>query len=324
MKLKQSTRILILLALIVAAIAVWYSLFFASKQPAPAAEAVTSIPRKTEKVAATKPVAVTTSARALQVLPIPFLVTEAPEEAPLEPTQNEVAIAIANTNVPPNPFVPLHVKTEGQQKTSPNKPAQVPESEKPVLVTPGTELAPNIPIPKTITPEGETAAPPPVATLGKGTLPIKLSPLDREVSSVEPLAEAIAENEAEANAAAGNGDEGGTIEKGSPAEGGENAEQEAPTEQATEENEEQPQVEEPPPPNPLEIWARQQRLRLDGVALGPVGVAIFETASGYLALPVGQTFPNDNVLVKTITADRVLLVDDSGTNTLTLELGGGE
>jgi hypothetical protein len=63
---------------------------------------------------------------------------------------------------------------------------------------------------------------------------------------------------------------------------------------------------------------------LDGVALGPVGVAIFETANGYLALPVGQTFPDKNVLVKTITAERVLLVDGGGTNTLTMELGGGE
>ena len=324
MKLKQSTRILILLALIVAAVAVWYSLFFASKQPEPTVEAVTTIPRKTERVAARKPVAVTTSARALQVLPIPFLVTEAPEEAPLEPAKNEVAIAIANTNVPPNPFVPLRVKPSKQAQ--PEKPKQVPESEKPVLVTPSTELAPNIPVPKTITPEGGPATPPPVATLGQGTLPIKLNPLDREVTSVEPLATALAETEVEENPAGESASGGGNISKATAPENTGEASEEVQPEQATEEatqvEEEEPT--QPPPPNPLEVWARQQQLRLDGVALGPVGVAIFETASGYLALPVGQTFPNDNVLVKTITADRVLLVDDSGTNTLTLELGGGE
>jgi len=301
MKLNQSTRILILLALIVAAVAVWYSLFFSSGQTQPAAETTVVIPHKTnKKVEGSEPVAVTTSARALQVLPIPFLVTEAPEEAPLETAAAPAAAAYASTNVPLNPFVPLRVEAA----PAPEKPEQVPESEKPVLVTPGEELTPNIPVPKTITPENGSVTPPPV-TLGKGTLPIKLSPLEQEVSATEPLSQALAENQPAEE----------------PAVDGNDAAEEEATENAQPEAEETPP---PPPPNPLAEWAAQQQLQLDGVALGPVGVAIFKTASGYLALPVGQTFPDKNVLVKTITAERVLLVDGSGTNTLTLELGGGE
>ncbi|WP_457631773.1 hypothetical protein [Oceanithermus sp.] len=307
MKISQSTRILILLALIVAAVAVWYSLFFAGSQPQPATATTVTIPHKAKKTEAAKPVAVTTSARALQVLPIPFLVTEAPEEVPLETAKTQTVAAVANVGVPPNPFVPLKVEVAAP----PKKPEQVPESEKPVLVTPEAELTPNIPVPKTIAPEDSGVTPPPVS-LGKGTLPIKLSPLAQEVSGVAPLAEAVAENQPQEEPA-----------EQEPAEARQEPqaqEEQQTTEPATEPQEPPP----PPPPNPLEVWAQQQRLRLDGVALGPVGVAIFETASGYLALPVGQTFPDKNVLVKTITAERVLLVDSSGTNTLTLELGGGE
>ncbi|WP_457637311.1 hypothetical protein [Oceanithermus sp.] len=298
MRLNQKARILILLALIVAAVAVWYSLFTSGEQAKPVTGNTVVIPHKTKKPKVAKPVAVTTSARALQVLPIPFLVTEAPEEAPLKTATTKAALAYTNSSVPPNPFVPLRIEVA----PTPEKPKEVPVSEKPVLVTPEKELAPNIPIPKTILPKSGSVTPPPV-TLGNGALPIKLSPLEQEVSARKPLAEGQTENQ-----------------------------QEKPSANASKNNEpntknSQPQAEEttpPPPPNPLAEWAAKQHLQLDGVALGPVSVAIFKTASGYLALPVGQTFPDKNVLVKTITAERVLLVDGSGTNTLTLKLGGGE
>lgn len=311
--MSQTTRILLLLVLIVAAVAVWYALFFTGGQQE-ATPAVVTIPRH-KTTAATqenKPVAVTTSARALQVLPIPFLVTETPEEAPLETDQQAKTPAIAEAAVPPNPFVPLRIKTAAL----PEKPQEVPESKKPVLVTPQPELTANIPVPKTMTPNEGATTPPPVS-LGQGALPIKLSPLAQEVTAVEPLQQAVAEtnppepekqevSEAPANENQNPVTNNGSEEEQKPASG---------------ESAEPPP---PPPPNPLAEWAEQENLRLDGVALGPVGVAIFRTASGYLALPVGQTFPDKNVLVKTITAERVLLVDSSGNNTLTLELGGGE
>ena len=313
MKMSQTTRILLLLVLIVAAVAVWYALFFTGGRQE-ATPAVVTIPRH-KTTAATqenKPVAVTTSARALQVLPIPFLVTEAPEEAPLETGQQTKTPAIAEAAVPPNPFVPLRIKTAAP----PQKPQEVPESKKPVLVTPQPELTANIPVPKTMTPNEGATTPPPVS-LGQGALPIKLSPLAQEVTGVEPLQQAVAEtsppepekqedSEAPANENQNPVTNNGSEEEQKPASG------------------EAAEPPPPPPPNPLAEWAAQENLRLDGVALGPVGVAIFKTASGYLALPVGQTFPDKNVLVKTITAERVLLVDSSGNNTLTLELGGGE
>jgi len=343
MKLSQRTRILILLALIVAAVAVWYSLFFAGNQqnevaaysPPATTQANTEKPARSEK----KPVAVTTSARALQVLPIPFLVTEAPEEAPLKPEEPQPQAAVAAATVPPNPFVPLKVDVAKQ----PAKPKEVPESKEPVLVTPEGGLANNIPVPKTITPDSNVAAPPPPVSANQGALPIKLSPLAREVSGSEPLSGVVADSGALINVKPVV-----VAEEPGPAEVVEvvpEPEDEIAATGTTDDTEFKPEVVEAEvsgvatgsagqpaqtttysgsSSNPLVAWAKQQKLRLDGVALGPVGVAIFETASGYLALPVGQTFPDKDVLVKTITAERVLLVDSSGTNTLTLELGGGE
>jgi len=315
MKMSQTTRILLLLVLIVAAVAVWYALFFTGKQQQKVASAAVAIPRRetTTRVHESKPAAVTTSARALQVLPIPFLITETPEEAPLETAQHAKVPALAEATVPPNPFVPLRIKTT----EPPQKPPAVPESKKPVLVTPQPELTTNnIPVPKTMTPNEGVSAPPPVS-LGQGALPIKLSPLAREVSGIEPLQQAVAENNPP-EPKKQESTEVATTAKSPATDNGES--EQKPTDSESSEPPQPP----PPPPNPLAVWAAQENLRLDGVALGPVGVAIFKTANGYLALPVGQTFPDKNILVKTITAERVLLVDSSGNNTLTLELGGGE
>ncbi len=281
MKMSQSTRILILLALLVAAVAVWYSLFF---KPATVEEVAAPVPATSEFAAKTPAPAapVTTSARALQVLPIPFLVTEAPEEVPLETAPGRKTAVLARFEAPPNPFIPLRPS----KAPAATRPQELPEANRPVTITPEPELPANIPLPKVVTPENGTVAPPPVA-LGQGALPVKLTPLTREVEPQVPL----------------------------------EAEQ---AEQTPAEEESTPPEPEEPPPNPLVEWAGLHGLQLDGVALGPVSVAIFKTSGGYLALPVGQTFPDKNVLVKTITAERVLLVDDSGTHTLSLELGGGE
>ncbi|WP_456411932.1 hypothetical protein [Oceanithermus sp.] len=285
MKMSQRTRILILIALIVAAVAVWYTLFMGSQTTPPPATA--TVPRTAPQERNTPPPAVTTSARALQVLPIPFLVTEAPEEAPLAAEAPAQQVALASAQVPPNPFVPLRPPNTAE---APKPIAEAPE--KPVTITPEAELPNNIPLPKVVTPTGGEVTPPPVS-LGQGTLPIKLTPLAAEVAPQTPLEATLPEEE-------------------------------TPVPEEVTPEEQPPPVEEAPPPNPLVEWAKQRGLKLDGVALGPVSVAIFKTTAGYLALPVGQTFPGDNVLVKTITAERVLLVDANGANTLTLELGGGE
>jgi len=323
MKLSQSTRILILIALIVAAVAIWYALFLGRQ---PATETATVAPP--ERVTATRtgetkpparPPAVTTSARALQVLPIPFLVTEAPEEAPIETKATPKTPALAQAQVPPNPFIPL--RPPEAAVAAPTKKPSLVESGQPVTITPGEELPENIPMPKVVAPPSDHVAPPPVA-LGQGTLPIKLTPLTNEVATKpEPLEE----SQPEQVPPSALGEPATTAQEPpaaqepatSPAATGGEATAEAGTTAM--------QPAEPlPPPNPLVEWAKQVGLKLEGVALGPVSVAIFKTNAGYLTLPVGQTFPDADVLVKTITAERVLLVDKSGTNTLTLELGGGE
>lgn len=296
MKISQNTRILLLVILLAAAVGVWYTLF--SKNQA-VSESATPVPeggsQTTPRPTAATPV--TTSARALQVLPIPFLVTETPEEVPLQTGTEQQATVLASANVPPNPFVPLRPP----KAPAAQRPQEVPEKQQPITIAPEPELPANIPLPKVVVPEGGTVTPPTVA-LGQGALPVKLTPLAQEVQAQTPL------------------------EAAQPEQPPEPAQPEEPAQPAQQEESPTPAPTEPPqpPPNPLIEWAKQEGLQLDGVALGPVSVAVFKTAGGYLALPVGQTFPDKNVLVKTITAERVLLVDDSGTHTLTLELGGGE
>ncbi len=88
----------------------------------------------------------------------------------------------------------------------------------------------------------------------------------------------------------------------------------------------QPSISTPTTPaqveNPLQSWAKQEQLKLTGVALGPTSVAIFQTKQGYIALPVGETFPNKDVLLKTVSAKQVLLMQ--GPYSLTLSYKGGE
>jgi hypothetical protein len=57
-------------------------------------------------------------------------------------------------------------------------------------------------------------------------------------------------------------------------------------------------------------------LNFVGVVLGPVNTAIFETKDGTVVVPLGANLPQSDVIVKTITADQVVLMQ--GQNTIIL------
>ena len=226
------------------------------------------------------------SARAIEILPLPFLVKTTPE--PARPVAKKPAEKSEPSQVkpkeeppPPNPFAPLpqRLKVEKPPRAT-STPAsasvrpKTPVQRKPVVVkAPTTPELVQVPVPKIRPPQTGEPVLPPEADLKAGILPVRLEPLERVVS---PPPE---KNKEQASGA-------------------------------------------PHAQNPLAAWAKEQNLRLAGVALGPVSVAIFATKHGYVAIPVGERFPGTDILLKSVTAERVLLVQ--GPYTLTLEYGGGE
>lgn len=289
MKLTSQTKILIAALLLVAAAAAWYTLYIQG-QASPKAQALapSHLPKPTAHPALpTKAQTVTsTSARALEILPLPFLVTAPPKETASPPAETKERPKKAKTGgleavkVPPNPFVPLPqqrkalLAAERPTESAP-KPQTPPSTEQPVVLKPAEapELV-RVPVPKLPSPPPSEPVLPPESRISLGVLPIKLQPVEKEVAPPASQAEATG------------------------ARGSQGA-----------------------PENPLMAWAQKQKLKLVGVALGPVSVAIFATKDGYLALPVGERFPGTDIRLKAVTAERVLLAQ--GDYDLTLEYGGG-
>ena len=54
-----------------------------------------------------------------------------------------------------------------------------------------------------------------------------------------------------------------------------------------------------------------------GVIIGPVNTAIIETKDGTVIVPLGGTIPQSDVVVKSITAEKVVLM--LGQETITIE-----
>ncbi len=281
MKLTPGVKILIAVLLLAAAVAAWYTLYLQGTQEA----AAPTPPAKQNPAPATSARAMTSpSARALEILPLPFLVTKAPEEAPPPVKEPETPVAEPplkeEVEAPPNPFLPLPQRLKAMAASSPKpKPKPTPTTSKPVTVkvSEAPELM-NVPLPRVLPPAATEPVLPPEASVRLGALPVRLQPLER-------LVVPVAEGQEQPREAAASGKADKTAG------------------------------------NPLEAWAKAQGLRLSGIALGPVSVAIFATKDGYVALPVGEQFPGTDVQLKAVTAERVLLVQ--GPHTLTLEYGGG-
>lgn len=275
MKLNPTTKILLAAVLLILAVASWYMLYLQgtsanapelTPEPAPEEQART---------------ATSTSARALEILPLPFLVTEAPVEPPAPPptppAESGKPLHVATTKPPPNPFAPLPQRLRAERAAEePEGPTATPTEKQPVVVTaPKEPELIQVPTPQIQPPPIGEPILPPEAKLGTGALPIRIEPLEREVVA-ETSTPSDGESQGKAKTSL----------------------------------------------NPLKEWAKAQGLRLAGIALGPVSVAIFVTKDGYYTLPVGERFPGTDIQLKAVTAERVLLVQ--GSYTLTLEYGGGE
>lgn len=289
MKFTSQTKILIAALLLVAAAAAWYTLYVQG-QASPKTVAVAAgpptkpspqpaLPEKAQTVTST-------SARALEILPLPFLVTAPPKETASSPAEvrerpkQALSSSSQAVKVPPNPFVPLPqvrklLGTKPPAEKAP-RPEAPPPSEQPVVLKPAEapELV-QVPVPRPPTPPSSEPVVPPETRMSLGVLPIRLQPVEKEVAPPAP----------QTAKAAGAAEDRGALE------------------------------------NPLAAWAKEQKLKLVGVALGPVSVAIFATKDGYLALPVGERFPGTDIRLKAVTAERVLLAQ--GDYNLTLEYGGG-
>lgn len=70
----------------------------------------------------------------------------------------------------------------------------------------------------------------------------------------------------------------------------------------------------------LQIFVKQNSLSFQTVVLGPVNTAVLGTKDGLLVLPLGAAVGQSSVIVKSISADAVVL--RLGDETLTLAMGG--
>jgi hypothetical protein len=65
--------------------------------------------------------------------------------------------------------------------------------------------------------------------------------------------------------------------------------------------------------DPLTTFVNARGISFVGVVLGPVNTAIFETKEGTVVVPLGANLPQSDVIVKTITADQVVLMQGQDT-----------
>jgi hypothetical protein len=339
-KLPQSTKVALAGLLFAALVAVWYLVANRVAQPA-ATEAVPAAPpsgatptRSFEVVALpflkgeSAPQAPETEGRAAQ---------------PAQASPGPAAPGRLQVQTPPNPFVPLFPTETPPQPTATPQPAtppvvvqtppptrSIPSGPRVQVSQPRTALpSPNIRVtapastPQTVATSGGQARlpaanpraggsePAPVPSLSGGALPLRLSPLEREV----PTAQATRPSQPQV-AQPGESNLGASANLppvSQPGQPNPVLEPKAtPTPTA-------PAAKTPPPTAPaLNRFVQEQNLRLVGVVLGPTSVAIFQGKNGFFVLPVGRNFPESEVLLKTLTAREALLV--LGSESLTLEL----
>lgn len=334
-RMPQSAKVALVATLLVGAVATWYVGFFRPSQTTqqPAAPAPAPAPVESPAPLAT--------ARPLEVLPVPFLVTEAPRAE--QPTTNQDKAAVSalaaqpRVTVPPNPFVPLIIETappatiqpaptaasRPTTTTTPPVTAQpIPRQTTQVQVRQPATPLPRPSLPGTRPTPAPTSTPtaqprlaqgtaraslPGAVSLGSGTLPIRLAPLERELSdTASPIKEEAALDVAPATSAPSN------LEFA-------RAEINARLAQVLEPKSDLARGKEAVQESPLARFVREQNLKLSGVVLGPTSVAIFQSKDGFTVLPVGRTLPGSDVLLKSLSAKEALLVQGSESLNLTMD-----
>ncbi|GIW25295.1 hypothetical protein [Meiothermus sp.] len=354
-RMPQSAKVALVAALLVGAVATWYLGFFRPSQVAQEPAAPAPTPAPVQPGTATTPGTLpATTARPLEVLPLPFLVTEATR--PTQPEEQEQAPASAaltqpRVTVPPNPFVPLIIETAPPAVAQPTQPAPAivsrptptppvvsqpiprqttqvqvrqPTTPLPRPSLPGTRPTPGVTTPPTTTATTPTAPSgqarlaqgtsrtslPGAISLGSGSLPIRLAPLDREIattSSETPKEAALDTNPASTSTA-----RSGNLDFA-------RAEIDARLTQVLEPRTNLARGQEAVQESSLARFVREQNLKLSGVVLGPTSVAIFQSKDGFTVLPVGRTLPGSDVLLRSLSAKEALLVQGSESLNLTMD-----
>lgn len=335
-RMPQTAKVALVATLLIGAVATWYIGFFRPSQTAqqPTAPAPTPTP--------VEPTAPLTTARPLEVLPLPFLVTETPRaQQPTDQGETPTATAVAQprVTVPPNPFVPLIIETAppavaqpapsmvSRPSTTPPVAAQpIPRQTAQVQVRQPTTPLPRPSLPGTRPTPGVTPSPtssltaqprlaqgtartslPGAISLGSGSLPIRLAPLERELGeTASPGKEEAALDVAPVASASGSLDFA-------------RAEINARLSQVLEPKSALARRQETAQESPLARFVREQNLKLSGVVLGPTSVAIFQSKDGFTVLPVGRTLPGSDVLLKSLSAKEALLVQGSESLNLTMD-----
>lgn len=350
-RMPQSAKVALVAALLVGAVATWYLGFF---RPSQTAQQPTT-PTPTPAPVGTPSTPPATTARPLEVLPLPFLVTEATRPTEQE-NQGETAASAALTRprvtVPPNPFVPLVVETVPPAVAQPTQPAPAivsrpmptppvvsqpipsqtarvqvrqPTTPLPRPSLPGTRPTPGVTPPSTPTtppgPSGQArlaqgtsrTSLPGVVSLGSGSLPIRLTPLDRELTTT------ASDTPKEAAALDVAGTAATTAASGSGNLDFARAEIDARLTQVLEPRSNPARGQEAEQESTLARYVREQNLKLSGVVLGPTSVAIFQSKDGFMVLPVGRTLPGSDVLLRSLSAKEALLVQGSESLNLTMD-----
>lgn len=332
-RMPQTAKVALVAALLVGAVATWYIGFFRPTQTAQQPSTPTPTPAPVE------PSAPLTTARPLEVLPVPFLVTEATRAEPPKEQDEAPAGAVAarpRVTVPPNPFVPLIIETAAPPAAQPTQPAPVstppvasqpiprqtaqvqvrqPTTPLPRPSLPGTRPTPGVTPPSTPTAQPRLAqgtaraSLPNAISLGSGALPIRLAPLERELSdTTDGAAKAAAALDVADTTRTTTAGSGSTLEFA-------RAEINARLTQVLEPKSNLSRGQE----TALARFVREQNLRLSGVVLGPTSVAIFQSKDGFIVLPVGRTLPGSDVLLKSLSAKEALLVQGSESLNLTMD-----
>lgn len=312
--LPQSTKLLLATLLFVFAVALWYALFFylPLRQPqsgyAPAPGAPQAPPTQPGTPQGGTP-------KAIEAPPVPFMAEPGPktpnegqkaQTAPQTPEPLPAPLSAQGAAEPlPNPFVPLRVATPQTPLSSPSAPMPPPPLPRgaPVRVSPGSPLP--TPTPAPVSRERATSrrlgTPLPLpqvveAPLGLPPLPEAPFPSDVPVGKQGtrkaslPLQETLVIPQAESAPE-------GTMGKGPRGE--------------------------TPPLTPLQAFVAEKGLRLSGVILGPVSVVILGSKGGYQVLPVGDSLPGSEVVIRSATAESVELALKDETLTLNLDRSNG-
>jgi hypothetical protein len=266
--MSQGAKIGLVILLLLLAVGGYF--YFFLMRPAQQVEEPIAIPTTPTNTSTASP-----SSRQVEVLPVPFLISEAP--ANLEAAAPAIIAAKPRTLVPPNPFVPLVSAAPSTAVATPTVfnpggSTRIPTTTQRVQINqPQTRLqttsllnAPSgvgqsLPLASAgLSRGGNTRTNLGLGTLGSGPLPLRLSPLEKEFAVTSS-----------------------GITSTSTPQAGENS---------------------------VRRYVREQGLKLSAVVLGPTGVGIFQTKEGFVVLSVGRSLPGSEVLLKSLNASEVQLV----------------